>query len=70
MGVLQSWPPATDEIGLRREIMTLEALKNAIERLIIQRRKAHGNDAEQKRISKKLTKLYDLKYLMLKQAQS
>lgn len=49
--------------------MTFEALTNAIARLIIQRRNAHGNDAEQKRISDKLAKLYDLKFLMLQQAQ-
>lgn len=47
--------------------MTLEALTEAIKRLIIQRREAHGNDAEQDRISEKLTKLYDLKFLMLQQ---
>lgn len=47
--------------------MTLEALKLAIQRLIIKRREAHGNDAEQARINAKLTKLYDLKYTMLMQ---
>ena len=29
--------------------MTLEALKNAIARLIVARREAHGNEAEQAR---------------------
>lgn len=48
--------------------MTLEALCYAIARLIIARRNAHGNELEQKRINDKLTKLYDLKYLMLSQA--
>ena len=47
--------------------MTLEALQNAIAKLIITRREAHGNQAEQDRINKKLTKLYDLKYTMLEQ---
>ena len=47
--------------------MTLLALEEAIKRLIIKRREAHGNDEEQKRINEKLTKLYDLKWLMLQQ---
>ena len=47
--------------------MTLDALNYAIARLIIARQKAHGNYAEQARINAKLTKLYDLKYLMLEQ---
>lgn len=47
--------------------MTYEALQEAIKRLIIKRRQAHGNDAEQARINAKLTKLYDLKYTMLMQ---
>lgn len=47
--------------------MTLEALKNAIANLLVARREAHGNQAEQDRINKKLTKLYDLKYIMLEQ---
>lgn len=47
--------------------MTLEALQQAIARLIIARREAHGDQAEQDRINKKLTKLYDLKYTMLEQ---
>lgn len=48
--------------------MTLEALKNAIARLIIARAEAHGNEAEQTRINAKLDKLYNLKYTMLEQA--
>lgn len=47
--------------------MTFEALVNAIARLIIARRNAHGNELEQKRINDKLDKLYDIKYLMLQQ---
>ena len=47
--------------------MTLEALQNAIARLIIARREAYGNEAEQTRINKKLDKLYNLKYTMLEQ---
>ena len=45
--------------------MTLETLEYAIGNLIKKRAKAHGNDVEQKRINEKLTRLYDLKYLML-----
>lgn len=47
--------------------MTLEALKNAIARLIIARAEAHGNHEEQARINKKLDKLYELKYILLSQ---
>lgn len=47
--------------------MTLLALNEAIIRLIIKRREAHGNNEEQKRINEKLTKLYDLKWLMMEQ---
>ena len=47
--------------------MTLEALKNAIAKLIVTRREAHGNEAEQARINAKLDKLYNLKYTMLEQ---
>lgn len=47
--------------------MTLEALMNAIANLIIKRREAHNNIEEQERINAKLTKLYDLKRLMLSQ---
>lgn len=47
--------------------MTFDALTYAIARLIIARRNAHGNPQEQARINAKLTKLYDLKYLMLEQ---
>ena len=48
--------------------MTLEALKNAIAKLIIARAEAHGDEAEQARINAKLDKLYNLKYTMLEQA--
>ena len=47
--------------------MTLEALKNAIAKLIVARREAHGNEAEQARINAKLDKLYEKKYIMLEQ---
>ena len=47
--------------------MTFEALKEAIRRLIIARAEAHGNEAEQARITAKLEKLYNLKYTMLEQ---
>ena len=47
--------------------MTFEALQNAIARLIVARREAHGNEAEQARINTKLDKLYNLKYTMLEQ---
>ena len=47
--------------------MTLEALQNAIARLIIARAEAHGNEAEQARINTKLDKLYALKYTLLEQ---
>lgn len=49
--------------------MTLEAIMEAIKRLIIKRREAHNNIEEQERINAKLTKLYDLKRLMLAQKQ-
>lgn len=45
----------------------LAALEEKIRQLIIKRREAHGNDAEQDRINAKLTKLYDRKWLLLKQ---
>lgn len=47
--------------------MTLLALEEAIKRLIIKRREAYRNYAEQERINQKLTKLYNLKWLMLQQ---
>ena len=47
--------------------MTITALKEAIKRLIIARRDAHGNDAEQERINAKLTKLYDIEFTYLQQ---
>ena len=49
-------------------IMTIEALKETIGRLLIARRNADGNQVEQDRITAKLTKLYDLKYTMLEQS--
>lgn len=47
--------------------MTIEALNEAIKRLIMKRAEAHNDEAEQERINSKLTKLYDLKCLMLEQ---
>lgn len=47
--------------------MTIDATNEAIKRLIIKRREAHGNEEEQKRINEKLTKLYDIKFLALQQ---
>lgn len=49
-------------------IVTIEALQEAIGRLLIARREANGNQVEQDRITAKLTKLYDLKYTMLEQS--
>lgn len=45
--------------------MTIEALKQAIARLIIARAEAHGNKAEQARINAKLDKLYEIKTIAL-----
>lgn len=47
--------------------MTIGAINEAIKRLIIKRRDAHGNEEEQRRINNKLTKLYDIKYIALEQ---
>lgn len=47
--------------------MTIGAINEAIKRLIIKRREAHGNEEEQDRINKKLNKLYDIKYIALEQ---
>lgn len=47
--------------------MTFEALQQAIANLIVARREARGNEAEQARINTKLDKLYNLKYTMLEQ---
>lgn len=47
--------------------MTIEALKEAIAKLITKRAEAHGNAEEQSRINAKLSKLYDLKSLALEQ---
>lgn len=49
--------------------MTFQALQEAIARLIIKRAENHGNAEEQERINEKLTKLYDLKYVMLSQSK-
>ena len=48
--------------------MTIEAIKEAIKRLITARNEATGNTAEQDRINAKLTKLYALKYTALEQS--
>lgn len=50
------------------KIMTIEALKEAIAKLITKRAEAHGNAEEQSRINAKLEKLYNLKYLAIEQA--
>ena len=55
-------------VELEKQKNNLEALQNAIARLIVARREAHGNQAEQARINAKLDKLYNLKYTMLEQA--
>lgn len=47
--------------------MTLEALQNAIIRLIEKRRAAHGDQKEQDRINEKLARLYELEIIALKQ---
>lgn len=47
--------------------MTIEFLKNAIARLIKKRAELHGQPGEQEKINKRLTKLYDLKYIALQQ---
>jgi hypothetical protein len=47
--------------------MTLESLQQAIANLLVARREAHGNEAEQTRITAKLEKLYALKYTLLEQ---
>lgn len=48
--------------------MTIEALREAIAKLITKRAEAHGNAEEQGRINAKLSKLYDIKALALEQA--
>lgn len=47
--------------------MTIDAVNEAIKRLVIKRRKAHGNQEEQQRINAKLDKLYDIKHIALVQ---
>lgn len=47
--------------------MTIEALEEAVKRLIIKRKEAHGNEEEQQRINAKLDKLYDIKHIALVQ---
>jgi hypothetical protein len=49
--------------GKEGDKMTIDAINEAIKKLIEKRAKAHGNEEEQKRINDKLTKLYDLKFL-------
>lgn len=44
--------------------MTLQALNNAIGKLIMQRWRAYNNIQEQKRINAKLDKLYELKRIL------
>ena len=47
--------------------MPLEVLERKIAHLIIKRAQLHGNDAAQDNINKQLTKLYDVKRIMLSQ---
>ena len=47
--------------------MTRQALEEAIRRLILKRQEARNDYGEQERINQKLTKLYDLKWVMLEQ---
>ena len=47
--------------------MTLEAIIEAIKRLIIKRAESHGKPEEQARINAKLDKLYVIKATMLEQ---
>lgn len=47
--------------------MTIDAVNEAIKRLLIKRREAHGNQEEQQRINAKLDKLYDIKHIALVQ---
>lgn len=47
--------------------MTYEALVEAIKRLITRRSKTDCSDEEQAQINTKLTKLYDIKWVMLQQ---
>lgn len=46
--------------------MTIEALRQAIARLITARAEAHGDKAEQARINAKLDKLYEIKTIALR----
>lgn len=50
--------------------MTYESLMHAINRLKELREKAHGNYAEQERLNAKLTKLYELRAIMIQQGPS
>lgn len=47
--------------------MTEQSLNEAIKRLIVKRSNAHDDEKEQARLNDKLTKLYELKYIMLVQ---
>ena len=44
--------------------MTLEAVENAIARLIVSRRECSDDEQEQAKINAKLTKLYDFRNLL------
>lgn len=51
--------------------MTFEALKQAIKNLIEKRSNTKNNDLKElERINNKLTKLYDIKYLMIEQLKT
>ena len=47
--------------------MTLEVLNETIRGLIVKRQEAHGDKEKQDKYNKMLTKLYEMKYLMLEQ---
>ena len=49
--------------------MTLEVLNETIRGLIVKRQEAHGDKEKQDKYNKMLTKLYEMKYLMLEQEQ-
>ena len=49
--------------------MTLEVLNETIRGLIVTRQEAHGDKEKQDKYNKMLTKLYEMKYLMLEQEQ-
>ena len=47
-----------------KRAMTLEAVENAIARLIVSRRENADDEQEQAKINAKLTKLYDIRNLL------